>query len=412
MTAGSVRALLAGLAFALGALSGPVGPTKAEAQDVTQDETAPDRGFEDWVAGFIARAAAAGLPEAKVRAALEGVSFRPEIVERDRNQSEFTRPLFQYIPIAVSEDRIAGGRRALRENEALFDRIEAEYGVDREVVVAIWGLESSFGANRGNVPTLPALATLAFDGRRGAFFETQLLAALRILAEGHVAPGAMVGSWAGAMGHTQFMPTAFEAHAVDFDGDGRRDIWGDDPADALASTAAYLADAGWTLGQPWGVEVVLPPGFDVLQARDTNRQSPDYWASLGVRGADGEVVPDHGSAVILLPAGAKGPAFMTFRNFNALERYNTADAYVIGVGHLADRLRGGPPLRAAWPEDPALSTAEKVELQERLTALGFDTLGVDGLMGPRTVNAVRNWQRAQGEVPDGYATPALLDRLR
>ncbi|EYD75712.1 Membrane-bound lytic murein transglycosylase B precursor [Rubellimicrobium mesophilum DSM 19309] len=405
------RTLVAALALGLLAAAGaPGGP--AEAQSMDRSTPIPAEGFEPWLSAFRSRAEAGGLPGAVLDAALSGVAFLPDVVERDRNQSEFTKPLYQYLAIAVSDDRVAAGQRAVRENAALLDRIEAEYGVNKEIVVAIWGVESSFGANRGDVPTLSALATLAYEGRRGAFFENQLLTALRILADGDTTPDAMVGSWAGAMGHTQFMPSSFAAHAVDFTGDGRRDIWGDDPSDALASTAAFLADAGWTLDQPWGVEVTLPEGFDYRLARDTNKQSPTYWASLGVRDMNGEAVPDHGSAVILLPAGAKGPAFMTFRNFNALEHYNTADAYVIAVGHLADRIAGGPPIRAAIPQDPALTEAQRRELQRRLTALGFDTLGVDGLMGPRTVNAIRNWQIARGEVPDGYATPSLLERLR
>ncbi len=383
----------------------------AEAQDVGS-EAATGAGYGEWIEGFRGRAVAQGIPAATVEAALEAARFLPDVVARDRNQSEFTKALHEYMAVAVSEARVEAGQRALRENAGLLEAIERETGVDREIVVAIWGMESSYGGFRGDIPAISALSTLAYEGRRARFFEDQLLAALRILAAGDTTAEALRGSWAGAMGHTQFMPTSFEAHAVDWDGDGRRDIWGDDPADALASTARYLADAGWVQGQPWGVEVVLPPGFDFALARANNRQSTDYWAALGVRDVEGAVVPDQGGAVILVPAGAGGPAFMTFRNFNALERYNTADAYVIGVGHLADRLRGGPPLRARWPEDRALTGAERIELQERLTALGFDTLGVDGRIGPRTVAAVRNWQRANGEVPDGYPSPAVLERLR
>jgi membrane-bound lytic murein transglycosylase B len=366
--------------------------------------------FDAWLAAFRPRALAAGIPEVTLDAGLARAGYLPEVVERDRNQAEFVKPLSDYLATAVSEARVAAGQRAVRGNAALLDRIEAAFGVEKEVVVAIWGLETSYGANRGDVPTVPALATLAFDGRRGAFFEREFLAALRILAAGDTMPEAMVGSWAGAMGHTQFMPSSFEAHAVDFDGDGRRDIWGDDPTDALASTAAYLAQAGWTRGQPWAVEVVLPEGFDHAQA--PRRQSPDHWAAQGLRDAEGAMVPAHGDAAILLPAGAQGPAFLTFGNFHALRRYNAADAYVLAVGHLADRIRGGGPFRARWPEGRMLTRTERRELQERLTALGFDTEGVDGLLGPRTVAAVRAWQAAHGEVPDGHPTPALLEQLR
>ena len=368
--------------------------------------------FDAWLAAFRSRALAAGVPEATLDAASAGAAHLPQVVERDRNQAEFARPLGDYLAVAVSDARVATGQDALREHAVLLDRIEAACGVEKEVVVAIWGVETSYGANRGDIPTLSALATLAFDGRRGAFFERELLAALRILAAGDTAPEAMVGSWAGAMGHTQFMPSSFEAHAVDFDGDGRRDIWGEDPADALASTAAYLAQAGWSHGQPWAVEVALPEGFDHSLARPDNRQGPDRWASLGVRDMEGRGVSGQGEATILLPAGASGPALMTFGNFGALRRYNAADAYVIAVGHLADRLRGGEAFRAPWPKERMLTLAERRELQERLTAQGYDTQGTDGLMGPRTAAALRAWQLAQGEIPDGHPTPALLERLR
>ena len=223
----------------------------------------------------------------------------------------------------------------------------------------------------------------------------------------------MTGSWAGAMGHTQFIPTSYLAFAVDFDGDGRRDIWAEDPTDALASTAAYLKRSGWTKGQPWGVEVKLPRGFDYTQANRKTKKSPAAWANAGVVGINGRAVPNYGRASILLPAGARGAAFMIFDNFRAIERYNAADAYVIGVGHLSDRIKGGPPIQASWPEgDRALKFAERKELQQRLTNAGFSTQGVDGRIGPNTINAVRRYQRAQGLIPDGYASLALLQRLR
>jgi membrane-bound lytic murein transglycosylase B len=280
-------------------------------------------------------------------------------------------------------------------------------------VTAIWGLESAYGTFRGTTPIIEALATLAHDGRRGAFFEEQLIAALQIAQAGDVSPRAMTGSWAGAMGHTQFIPTSYLAYAQDFNGDGRRDIWSDDPTDALASAAAYLAHFGWTKGQPWGVEVRLPPDFDFARAGERIKKSPDDWAAMGVRDMDGDRVPDHGRASILLPAGAKGAAFMIFDNFHVIERYNTADAYVIGVGHLADRIRGAGPLRSGWPrEDRNLRFVEKQEMQERLTLAGFDTQGVDGIIGPNTIAAIRAYQKTQGLTPDGYASYDVLQRLR
>ena len=394
-------ALIRAAAMVLALLSAP--PARAEAP--------PD--FAVWLAGFRDRALAAGIGAGTLDAALPGIDWLPEVVERDRNQFEFTRTVWDYLDRAVSEDRIAAGRRALADHAALLAEIETRFGVDRHIVAAIWGLESSYGAVRGDVPTLSALATLAHEGRRGAFFEAELLVVLGFLDRGEVAPDALKGSWAGAMGHTQFMPGSLVAHGVDLRGDGRRDVWSDDPADALASTAAYLAANGWVTGQPWGVEVRLPADFDYTLARDTNRQSPAYWADLGVRAEDGTIVPDHGVASILLPGGYRGVAFMIFRNFAVLETYNTADAYVVAVGHLADRLRGGPPLSGSWPRgERALSFDERIELQERLTAAGFDTRGIDARVGPLTIAAIRGYQRARGLVPDGFPSVALLDGLR
>jgi membrane-bound lytic murein transglycosylase B len=370
-------------------------------------------GFDRWIAGFRDRAMADGIRPATFDAAFGTIRFNADVVGRDRNQSEFTRQIWDYLDSAVSADRVSNGRAAFQSRAPLFAEIEARYGVEAEVVAAIWGLESAYGSFRGNTPIIEALATLAYDGRRGAFFEEQLIAALRIVQAGDVAPRAMTGSWAGAMGHTQFMPTSYLDHAQDFDGDGRRDIWGDDPTDALASAAAYLKHFGWTKGQPWGVEVRLPQGFDYAQTGERIKKSPADWAAMGIRDMEGRHVPDHGRASILLPAGARGAAFMIFDNFHVIERYNPADAYVIAVGHLSDRIRGEGPLRQGWPrEDRNLRFAEKQEMQERLTRAGFDTQGTDGIIGPNTIAAIRAFQKTQGLTPDGYASHDLLQRLR
>lgn len=411
-----MRALLLSVFLASPALADPAlngdTPPEQQAGGGHMAYTGTEAGFQDWLSGFRTRALAAGLAPATLDA-LDGLAFDPAIVDKDRNQSEFTKPIWTYLDSAASDDRIAAGIKALDRHRALFDRLEAAYGVDREVVAAIWGLESAYGTFRGDIPTLQALASLAYDGRRGAFFEGQLIEALKIVQGGHVAVGDMRGSWAGAMGHTQFMPSSFWTFAVDFDGDGRRDIWGDDPTDALASAAAYLSKSGWTRGMPWGVEVILPAGFDYVQTTERVKKPVSDWQVMGVRRADGGDLPDHGPASVLLPAGHRGAAFLIFSNFQVIETYNVADAYVIGVGHLADRLKGGGPIRADWPrEDRALTRDERVELQRLLTAAGFDAGGVDGLMGPKTIAAVKAWQMAQGLVPDGYANPALLDRLR
>lgn len=369
--------------------------------------------FNRWIERFRGRARAAGIRDATFDAAFQGVRYNVDVVQKDRNQSEFTKQIWEYLDSAASETRVKNGRAALRKNKALLAKIEATYGVEAEVVAAVWGLESAYGTFRGDIPIIEALATLAFDGRRGKFFETQLLSALRIIQSGDVAPRKMTGSWAGAMGHTQFIPTSYLAYAVDFTGDGKRDIWSDNPADALASTAAYLRHYGWKKGQPWGVEVVLPKGFDHSQTGERIKKSPTQWAALGVRDTKGGKVPNHGRASILLPAGARGAAFMIFDNFHVIERYNTADAYVIGVGHLSDRIAGGGPLKSGWPRgDRNLRFSEKKEMQRLLTKRGFNTLGVDGVIGPNTIQAIRNFQRSQGMTPDGYASYEILKRLR
>jgi len=410
------RRLLAALGMVSAAFATPSAATETgvpSAQGESRMETGTEAGFAAWVAGFRPRALAAGITGQTFDDAFRDARFDPAVVEKDRNQSEFTKSIWDYLDSAVSDERVAKGQAALQDNLALLERIEATYGVDKEVVVAVWGLESAYGTYRGTYPLIGTLATLAFDTRRGAFFEEQLLAALTILQNGDVDAAAMTGSWAGAMGHTQFIPTSYLAHAVDFTGDGRRDIWSDDPADALASTAAYLANAGWQTGKPWGVEVTLPPGFDYGDTGERVKKPVAGWQALGVRTAEGGALPDHGPASVLLPAGAQGAAFLVFANFGAIERYNAADAYVIGVGHLADRIAGAPPIRAAWPrQDRVLSFDERVELQQRLAAAGFDPGAADGRIGPNTIAAVRAFQRSIGAVPDGYASLGVLQKLR
>jgi membrane-bound lytic murein transglycosylase B len=367
-------------------------------------------GFEQWISAFRPRALAEGVTAATFDRAFRNVSYNSDVISRDRSQAEFTRPIWQYLDGAVSDTRIENGRAALRQHRGLLDEIEARYGVEKEVVVAVWGLESSYGSMRGNTPIIEALATLAHDGRRASFFESQLIGALRIIQAGDVAPEDMRGSWAGAMGHTQFIPTSFLAYAVDFRGDGKRDIWSDDPTDALASTAAYLARHGWTRGLPWGLEVRLPQGFDTAMAG--SRRSFGEWRALGLRAAQG-AMPDQGNAALMFPAGARGPALLVTDNFRTIKRYNNSDAYVIAIGHLSDRLRGGGPFQAAWPRnDRPLNLAEREELQRLLNARGYDTGGIDGRVGPMTVAAVRDFQAAAGLTPDGYVSLDLLTRLR
>lgn len=369
--------------------------------------------FHAWVAEYRTRAIAAGIRPDVIDRAMAGLRYNTDVIQKDRTQSEFTKTIWDYLDTAVSDLRIRNGQVALNRHLAALNQIEAKYGVDKQIIVAIWGLESAYGTFRGTIPVIEAMATLAHDGRRAAFFESQLTAALGILQNGDVELDQMKGSWAGAMGHTQFMPTSFLAHAVDFTGDGKRDIWSDDARDALASTAAYLAANGWAPGQPWGVEIRIPDRFDYAQARREITKMPSEWARIGVLDMAGNPVPNHGPASVLLPAGAKGAAFLIFANFEVLESYNTADAYVIGVGQLADRIAGGPPIQGNWPrDDRALTFGERIELQERLTGKGFDTRKIDGKIGPLTIEAVRQYQASVGLVADGYASLSLLERLR
>ena len=379
----------------------------------TEMRAVPNAGFDAWVAGFRPRAAAKGISAGTLDMAFRSAGYLPGVIEKDRNQTEFARSLEDYLAIAASDERVAKGRAALRTQGPVLSAVAARYGVEPHVVAAVWGMESFYGERRGNVPVVSALATLAYEGRRGPFFEQQLIAALKILQRGDVTPAAMTGSWAGAMGHTQFIPTSFLAYAVDFNGDGRRDIWSDDPTDALASTAAYLARAGWVRGQPWGVEVVLPAGFAAGQAGRGTTRSTAAWAALGVRDVNGRTVPDHGAASILIPAGLSGPAFMVFRNFGVIARYNNAESYVIGVGHLSDRLNGGPPVQGRFPPDAqGMSIADRQELQRRLTAAGFDTGGSDGVIGGRTTAAISAWQGQAGLPVTGTPSLEMLARLR
>ena len=376
-------------------------------------QTATDAGLNAWIKDFRTRALEQGIEGATFDAALRGVTYDAQVIQRDRNQSEFTKTIWDYLDTAVSDLRIENGRKALEKWDETLIGIEAEFNVDKEVIVAIWGLESAYGTFRGSSSVINSLATLAYDARRSEFFEDELINALQILQSGDTTPDQMTGSWAGAMGHTQFMPSSFNKHAVDHDKNGKRNIWGEDPVDALASTAAYLKHFGWKKDQPWGVEVQVPKGFDYLSANRSIQQLPSDWAALGVTDVNGNSVKDHGLASVLLPAGAEGAAFLVFSNFEVIEHYNTADAYVIGVGHLSDRIKGAGPIKHIWPrEDRALTYDERIELQKRLTSAGFDTIKIDAKMGPLTINAVRGFQQYVGVVPDGYPSLRLLDRLR
>ncbi|MCK8783727.1 lytic murein transglycosylase [Roseomonas sp. NAR14] len=294
--------------------------------------------FDDWLAGLRAEARRGGISAATLQRAFAGVQPNSRVLELDRRQPEFTMTWDQYRDRIVSPQRVENGRRLYVENRSLLDAINARFRVSPRVVLAIWGMESNFGAGTGNFNVIEATATLAWDGRRAEFFRRELLAALRILDAGHITPERMKGSWSGAMGQPQFMPTSFERLAVDFDGDGRKDIW-DSRADALASVANYLARSGWREDELWGREVILPGGFDPSLADRRNTRSVAEWSRMGVRRADGSPLPvAEVQAAILIPGGLGGQAFAVYPNFNAIRRYNPSDFYSLAVGILSDRV--------------------------------------------------------------------------
>lgn len=405
-----MRKALAAAALALSLAGGIALPIAAQEEVAITAAMAQD--FERWKRAFRAEALAQGIASQVYDAAFAGVTLDPKVLRLDRRQPEFSRPIWKYLESAVSPTRVANGREKLAENAELMVAIERRYGVDRQVVLGIWGLESAYGSFYGDDSVIRSLATLAHDGRREKFAKEQLIAALRILQRGDISPERMRGSWAGAMGHTQFIPTSFEAYAVDFTGDGRRDIWADDAQDALASAANYLARHGWRLGQPAYAVVRLPAGIDYFDLNASNKQPARYWAARGVTLANGAPLPDHGDAAIVMPAGARGPAIMTFHNFGVIRKYNNATSYALGVAHLGERIMGAGPLTLAWPtDDRPLGRTERKTLQEQLTALGFDTDGIDGILGPNSRKAIRAFQRTRGLPADGYASEKLLTRV-
>ena len=380
----------------------------AAAADADQQQQA----FERWVSNFRTSARAAGIDEATLNVAFANVRYLPRVVELDRAQPEFTRTVWSYLDSAVSAERVALGQDRWLQYRAQIDTAVACYGVASEILVAIWGVESNYGSNFGSIPTIDALATLGFEGRREDWARGQLLAALRILQNGDIDRAQMMGSWAGAMGQTQFLPSVFLANAVDADGDGRRDIWGS-MADVMASTANFLARSGWRAGQPWGVEVRLPSDFDVGRADPAVRQPSTLWAAEGVQTIDGAPLPQFTEGSVILPAGASGPAFLVGPNFRVILRYNNSTSYALAVGLLAQQLAGGPGVQSPWPRDlQALSRQQLKALQAALNERGFDSGTPDGVMGPATRGALRTYQRSVGLPADGYPTPGLLQRLQ
>ena len=394
----------------------PITSTRQPSPDSPPAAEVPASGqfanFSAWKADFADRARIAGISESTVQGFLATARFLPRVVELDRAQPEFTRTAWQYLDGAVSPQRIAQGRRKMQEYAAALGNASQRYGVPAAVVTAIWGMESNYGGNFGNISTINALATLAYDGRRAQWAGQELLAALRIIDNGDIDASRMLGSWAGAMGHTQFLPSVFLRYAIDADGDGHRDIWGS-IADVTASTANYLSQSGWNLDEPWGVEVRLPPGFDYARAELSERAGSGQWAAEGVQAANGRPLPTLAGASIITPVGAHGPTFLVGTNFRAILRYNNSINYALAVALLADQLAGNAGVRTPWPRDLQPLTREQMRgLQTALSQRGFDAGAADGVMGPATRAGLRRYQQSLGLQADGYPTLQLLRQLQ
>ena len=399
--------LLRSFVFALLVLMFNAAPADA-ASSKTKKAATKRTSFEAFVVQLWPAASARGVSRTTFDLAFKGVTPDPSIVELTRKQSEFVKPVWDYLSSATAPVRV---QRGITAHDAWGDTlsvIEQRYGVDRSVLLGVWGMETSFGGFTGGKDVIRSLATLAAIKYRGTYFRTELLTALEILQQGHVERSAMRGSWAGAMGQTQFMPTSFRTFAVDFDGDGHKNIWTSVP-DALASSAEFLRQKGWQQGLPWGFEVILPSQFDFR----TGAHPFSDWRASGIARADGRAMPDQGEARLFLPAGAAGPAFLVTANFDVIKRYNASDAYALGVAHLGDLLMGGEAFRAAWPEhEKPLTQAQRIEIQKTLTRLGYAVGKPDGRMGSRTREAIRDFQRRRGIIPDGYPNERMLEALR
>jgi lytic murein transglycosylase len=367
--------------------------------------------FERFIASLWPLAEQRGVSRTTFDRAFAGVSFDPKVVAVSEAQPEFVRPIWQYVASAVSGDRVERGRAEAEEASAWLTKARETYGVEEAVILAVWGIETDFGRFVGSNSVIRALATLAYIHFQGDFFRDELLSALVILEEGDIAPSLMRGSWAGAMGQTQFMPSSYLAYAVDFEGHGRRDIWTSE-ADAIGSTANYLVKHGWTAGLPWGFEVRLPSDFRLSDADSSSPAPFSQFAARGVERADGAPWPESGEGRLLILAGLKGPVFVVTANFDVIKAYNNSTAYALSVGLLRDAVKGGRGLVAQWPaNDRPPSEAQVRALQAKLKNLGYNAGEVDGKIGDALRKAVRIFQERDGLAPDGYVDLALLKRV-
>jgi len=369
--------------------------------------------FDNCVASMWPDAARRNISQASFQRFTAGLTPDLRIMDLMDSQPEFTKSIWDYLDILVNENRLARGREVLAQYKPQFDAVERAFGVDRYIIAAIWGIESNYSTQIGDRSVLQSTATLACIGRRQNYFKDEFLSALEILHHGDLRPEQMRGSWAGAFGPTQFMPTAFKRYAVDADGDGRRDVV-DDPADLIASTANNLKKDGWRTGETWGYEVVLPPTFNYMLADRAKAMTIAQWEQFGLIRAGRQPFPNPSEkAYLLAPAGVQGPAFLMLQNFRVIMKYNPAEAYALAIGHFADRLRGGAPFVQSWPrQERELSRAERLELQQLLAQRGFYRGVPDGQFGGLTREALRSFQASIGTPADGFASSRVLDRLR
>ena len=372
-----------------------------------QEKPSAPASFQSLLQSLWPDAAKRGISRNTFESAFVGLTPDQRVIATTMRQPEYNSPVGTYIARVASAGRIEGAARKAAEWKHTLDAIEARYGVDRWILVALWGIETSFGANAGGFDVIRSLATLAVLGYREAYFRDELLAALKILQDGHVLRDKMNGSWAGAMGQPQFMPSNFITLAVDFTGDGRKDIWGSVP-DVLASIANYLKHWGWKAGAEWGHEALVPKNFDYHRSR----ASYSEWAALGITRADGEPFPAAGDAFLFFPSGASGPAFLAGENFNVIKRYNISDVFALAVGHLADRARGRPPFRGVWPiEDRQLTRDQRIALQTKLKVLGHSVNNTEGRIDFDLRDVIRFEQAKLGMRPDGHPTLLLLQKI-
>jgi membrane-bound lytic murein transglycosylase B len=372
-----------------------------------------DQAFRGFIETLWPKVKPAKISRSTFEAAFAGIdSPDPAVLKLAANQPEFTSTTSEYLSKAVTEARIATGRDMLASRAGLLAEIEKRYGVDRHILLAIWGIESNFGKDKGSMPVIRSLATLAYQGRRQGYAQPQIVAALRILESGVVPASRFTGSWAGAMGHTQFIPTSYLSYAVDWTGDKKRDIWNSE-ADALASTANYLRKSGWSNALPWGWEVRLPAKFNNGLIGRGNTRSIGAWKKMGIVPVRGEFRSLDSNAFLLIPQGLDGPVFLVTQNFNAIRNYNDSHSYAVAVGHLADRIRGQGPIVAPWPaQNISLTYQERVEMQKRLIQKGFPTGGTDGRFGARTYEAIIAFQKSRNLATNGVPDRDLLERLR